>query len=51
MTTMRARSLTLGLLISLFPSPGRSQDAWREIRYRESSQSFRTRSVASTRRA
>ena len=40
MTTMRTRSLTLGLLISLFPTPGRSQDAWREIRYRESTQSF-----------
>jgi hypothetical protein len=40
MTTMRARSLTVGILITLFPWTGRSQGDWRTIRYRESSQSF-----------
>ena len=40
MTTMRAPSLAVGILITLFPWPGRSQDDWRTIGYRESSQSF-----------
>ena len=44
MTTMHGQSLTLGILIALCLAPGRShsQDApaWREIRYRESSQNF-----------
>ena len=40
MKSIRGRFLILGLLIALFPTSGRSQDAWREIRYKESSQSF-----------
>ncbi len=44
MTTLRGQSLTLGILIALCLAPGRSQSqeapAWREIRYRESSQNF-----------
>ena len=44
MTTMRGHSLTLGILVALCLAPGRSRSddapAWREIRYRESSQAF-----------
>ncbi len=44
MTTVHGKSLTLGILIALCLAPGRShsQDApaWREIRFRESSQNF-----------
>jgi hypothetical protein len=37
---MTARCLTFCILIALFPSSGRGQDAWREIRYRESPLTF-----------
>ena len=44
MTTVRGQSLTLCIFVflCLAPEQSRSQDtpAWREIRYRESSQSF-----------
>src|SRR5271166_2024235 len=44
MTTMRGQSLTLSIIVALCLAPGRSQSreapAWREIRYRESSQTF-----------
>jgi hypothetical protein len=44
MTTTRGHCLTLGILVALCLAPGRSQSdespAWREIRYRESSQTF-----------
>jgi hypothetical protein len=44
MTTMRGHSLTLSILFGLCLVPGRSQSddapAWREIRYRESFQTF-----------
>ena len=44
MTTMRGPSLTLSILVAVCLAPGRSQSqdapAWREIRYRESSQAF-----------
>ncbi len=44
MTTMRGQSLTLGILVAICFAPGRAQSqdapAWREIRYRESFQTF-----------
>jgi hypothetical protein len=44
MTTLRRHSLALGILLSLclVPEQSKSQDApaWREVRYRESSQAF-----------
>ncbi len=49
MESLLTRSLILGLLIALCPTWGQSQDAWREIRYKESSQSFPNPERGSTR--